>query len=374
LTYDWNAAAGRLTFHFTGSAFSADVRFQTYGAGVPVLDASFSMPAAPATPGVLFTSLQFASDLVLAQADIAAAHTPLLPGATLLPSFFQARVPAVFSYPGGGTFTSWTQVDLVNGTLIQYDLEGPDVIVPHSIRYTLAGAPYAVDDWVLQVFHPVNVTTNCSVGGSDRSMFGVPGSSGSPQQRGPPCGVGAAGTVTRRLRFGTRVTSPPGQPLAPASSWLPSGSGSSASDSSQWVSPAASLAVFAVDNGMLPAASAAGVGAGSGAATDSLPPALAAALAAFNGSSSSGSSAAVAAGVPVVSPLTPVLPSQGWPSAPFTPLRARLAAMGGPSFHRQVFQSAMMRMDAVVVNLPYSRYAARVLPGLPVPSLLHTSE
>jgi len=34
----------------------------------------------------------------------------------------------------------------------------------------------------------------------------------------------------------------------------------------------------------------------------------------------------------------------------------------------------MMRMDAIVVNLPYSRYSTRVLPGLPVPSLLHTSE
>jgi hypothetical protein len=188
LAYEWNATAGALTFHFVGPAFAADVRFQTYGAGAPLLDVSFSMPSAPMTPGILFTSLQSASNLLLARGDIAAAHTPLLPGATLLPSFFQVRVSAVFSYPGGGTFTSWTQADLANSTLIQYDLEGPDVIVPHSIRYTPAGAPYAVDDWVLQVFHPVNVTTNCSVSGGGDSGMRAPkqwaAAEGPPLRRG----------------------------------------------------------------------------------------------------------------------------------------------------------------------------------------------
>jgi hypothetical protein len=295
-----------LTLLFNSSSFDAALTLKTHG-NESFFDSTFSLLAAPRTPAAAFNTLYVATDFILSGPAILGVHLPQLPGTTLLPSFFdpRRRLGALAVYPSKTAFASgWVvQADTVNGRVAIYDLEGPDTVIPQTLRVMLAGAPNAADAWTLAASYPVNLTSACSV---DNSRAGD----------APPGALGLTGTVSRRVR------------LSPVR-----------------LNPGATFAAYAADNGMID--------------TQSLPPILSNARADGTG------------GVQLT-----VAPPR-WPAAPFRTLRQKCDAVS-PGLHRQLFQAPRIKMDANTMRrvwttgpIPVSQYADFILPGVPVPSLLH---
>ena len=204
LTFAWSwlpsQAILALTWHSAASGASVAVNVSA-PAQQRYLDLTFALLAAPASPGVAYTSLWFPSN-ALFNSTGSTVFYPQLPGILLNASFFAANNAANVPYPGSGTFAEFLHLQAAtsaNATASVFTVSGPALTIPHfKGLFPSPGSGQGLWRYAHDI-SPINVTTNCSVGSSSSSSS-VQGAD-SP----PPCALGAAGTVTVRLAVGGSV-------------------------------------------------------------------------------------------------------------------------------------------------------------------------